>query len=372
MPRLGLGLAVGNISQLLPVPAAPVVVLPDNPAGPVVFVSNKTAQSLGPTDWFAMNTSTNRGRTYWWDGTFTDTDATGAYWQGPQKAAVGGIVSLSAFSTNSTGTVSGFINQLLPTYGQFLSVDYSGCSRMGSISIDQNLLPALSALNFTGCKSLTYLNVAYSPLRSLIMTGVSALQSLTLQSTMLSSVVVPADSVTYLALYDNPQLRTVTLRGLNGGAQMYIANSPLLCNIDLSTIRPLDVSIYINPALSAITFGSATSTANMQYLDVHGNNLSAIDIPSLDNAYSLRFDYNKLTSIIMPAGFTSRSDNVGSIDISYNQLDATALNNFFTNLGTYAGIRDVYGIGGTISYAGNPGSATCNPSIASAKGWQPY
>jgi len=53
-------------------------------------------------------------------------------------------------------------------------------------------------------------------------------------------------------------------------------------------------------------------------------------------------------------------------------LNAAALNNFFTNLGTYAGAYDAYGVGGLINYGGNPGTATCNPSIASAKGWQPF
>jgi|688.fasta_scaffold397084_2 hypothetical protein len=43
-------------------------------------------------------------------------------------------------------------------------------------------------------------------------------------------------------------------------------------------------------------------------------------------------------------------------------LDAAALNEIFTNLGTA-------NAGATITITGNPGAATCNQSIATAKGW---
>ena len=43
-------------------------------------------------------------------------------------------------------------------------------------------------------------------------------------------------------------------------------------------------------------------------------------------------------------------------------LDATALNEIFTNLGTASGSQ-------SITITGNPGAATCNQSIATAKGW---
>lgn len=50
------------------------------------------------------------------------------------------------------------------------------------------------------------------------------------------------------------------------------------------------------------------------------------------------------------------------IYIGYNQFSSTALNNFFTDLP--ATIKTV-----TIYAANNPGSATCNPAIATAKGY---
>jgi Mycoplasma protein of unknown function, DUF285 len=51
-----------------------------------------------------------------------------------------------------------------------------------------------------------------------------------------------------------------------------------------------------------------------------------------------------------------------SIDLMSCALDAAALNTFFTNLGTAAGAQ-------TVDITGNPGAATCDRAIATAKGW---
>lgn len=51
-----------------------------------------------------------------------------------------------------------------------------------------------------------------------------------------------------------------------------------------------------------------------------------------------------------------------SVDLSSNDMDATAINALFTSLGIAAGVQ-------TVTVTGNPGAATCNPLIATAKGW---
>ena len=276
---------------------------------------------------------------------------------------------LSAFSTSSTGTISGFINQLIPSRDDYLSIDYSGCSKITSVYF-QASNSTLSALNFTGCKSATYISCQNQyALRSLNMTGCSALISLYVTNSILSSVVIPSDSFYDLQLQGNQQMKAVTLRGFNDRGSLQIIGSNALRNVDLSPVRPINIYVYSNATLSAITFGNSMSSA--YNLIVSDNNLSAIDISSLVNLVIISAYNNSLTSITMPVGFTSRAGHVGEIYLNNNKLDTAALNNFFTNLGTYAGAYDVYGYGGTIRYGNNPGSATCNPSIATAKGWQP-
>lgn len=51
-----------------------------------------------------------------------------------------------------------------------------------------------------------------------------------------------------------------------------------------------------------------------------------------------------------------------SLDARENNLDATAINDWFTSLGTAAGTQ-------TVNVSDNPGSATCDTTIATAKGW---
>ena len=47
--------------------------------------------------------------------------------------------------------------------------------------------------------------------------------------------------------------------------------------------------------------------------------------------------------------------------VAFCNLNAAALNQIFTNLGTVTS--------GTITITSTPGSATCNRSLATAKGW---
>ena len=50
-----------------------------------------------------------------------------------------------------------------------------------------------------------------------------------------------------------------------------------------------------------------------------------------------------------------------TVSVSYCNLNAAALNKIFTDLGTVTS--------GTITISYAPGAATCNRSIATAKGW---
>jgi len=51
-----------------------------------------------------------------------------------------------------------------------------------------------------------------------------------------------------------------------------------------------------------------------------------------------------------------------AVDISNQQLDSTALNEIYTNLGTASGAQ-------TITVTGNWGTPNDNPAIATGKGW---
>lgn len=74
---------------------------------------------------------------------------------------------------------------------------------------------------------------------------------------------------------------------------------------------------------------------------------------------------NGQISLIRNAQLLKNLEDVGTdigINIQWNQFSATALNNFFTDLPSTSVVC-------TIKVTGNPGAATCNPLIATAKGY---
>lgn len=73
-------------------------------------------------------------------------------------------------------------------------------------------------------------------------------------------------------------------------------------------------------------------------------------------------DKSALTSLrLLNNGSGQYAGTSPQINVSYTSMDATALNQLFTDLPTVTAK--------TISVVGTPGAATCNTSIATAKGW---
>ena len=85
--------------------------------------------------------------------------------------------------------------------------------------------------------------------------------------------------------------------------------------------------------------------------------LRGVNISNMNNVTSLSAaftDTGSLTSVIL-TGLTK------TVDLQYNMMDADAIDALFTSLGT--------AVAQTISVDNNPGAATCDPTIATAKGW---
>ena len=71
---------------------------------------------------------------------------------------------------------------------------------------------------------------------------------------------------------------------------------------------------------------------------------------------------SQLTSLrLLNNGAGQYAGTSPQINVSYTSMDATALNQLFTDLPTITSK--------TITVVGCPGAATCNTSIATAKGW---
>jgi hypothetical protein len=211
----------------------------------------------------------------------------------------------------------------------------NGCTGFSNVSIYSN--PKISYLNLSGHSFLTNCSLASNGL-----TGIN------LQNSGLSSY----------------------------GINLYlVSNKFTALDLNQFNARINYVDVQNTPTLSSLVLpANAYSLTNLSEFNCSLCSLTSLDMTRLSGGALYQFDVsnNKLTSIYIPAGWRGR---VGyyttNVDIRNNNLNATAINNFFTALGTYQGAYDQYGVGGSIYYSGNPGTTSANESIATAKGWQP-
>ena len=325
-----------------------------------------------------MRSSTGYVKTTWWDGT-TQIDGYGNPGSDitPLKTTAAGTKVISLSSCTVAGVVSGSLSYFSTLDPNYRNIDASGCTGIAYLGAANQSEPTGTFINATGCTSLnTFNSYGSTSLKSVLFNGCSALVGVTTGncSSLSSLEIVNAPFLNYLDIYScslsSLNLQGSTLSSANG-ANINCSNNRLK-NIDLTGLK-LNTTLNVsqNPVLSSLILPT-TNVADCYEVNASNCNLSSLNMTSLTGLYQFQVSNNRLTSIGIPAGWGGRPGYVAyNIGIQSNNLNATALNNFFTALGTYIGSYGTYGEGGIIYYGGNPGSDTCNPSIASAKGWQP-
>jgi hypothetical protein len=128
-----------------------------------------------------------------------------------------------------------------------------------------------------------------------------------------------------------------------------------------------DVSIPVATSLSNFCFGAVNvrkvkliSSSNLLNL-----NQSFFDTPALEDLEITNCSGVTTTNLFNTSRALKRLILTGltrAVNISNQNHNASSLNAFFTSLGTASGTQNV-------TITGNPGAATCNQSIATAKGW---
>lgn len=113
--------------------------------------------------------------------------------------------------------------------------------------------------------------------------------------------------------------------------------------------------------------GLYSGSTNGQIISIATPKFTIIDVLGFGNPTRLRGFYMSTGAAteIKNANLLTNLRNEGTaiaVSINNNSLSATALNNFFTALPVASGTC-------TIVVTGNPGAATCNPAIATAKGY---
>lgn len=163
------------------------------------------------------------------------------------------------------------------------------------------------------------------------------------------------NSGTYNVTIQAKNLKWFELSGYNGCSVRTIdfkdCNSLLGIELYNKDLTSLDVS-----NLKALT-----------YLDCYDNDLTSLDVSGLKALEHLECDYNDLTSLDIKG-----CPSLIYVSCSNNDLSAEALNKIFNDLPQSKPEIDEYGdeTYSIIYFARNPGSNTCDKSIAEKKGWK--
>jgi len=144
-------------------------------------------------------------------------------------------------------------------------------------------------------------------------------------------------------------------------------NNGYLITADLSNMTGLYyIGLYDNPSLSSLIVNSA----NLREVDVSRCALTTLDLSCSTILNGIDASGNNLTSITIANGTANNDEAI--YDLGSNELSASAINAFFTALGEGTPY-DKKGLSPPLIYANNnPGSQTCDPTIATAKSWSVY
>jgi len=173
--------------------------------------------------------------------------------------------------------------------------------------------------------------------------------------------------------YSTSNIRTIRIFGDNIMGLNCSDNQ--LTSLDVSRNTKLTGLYCFNNQLTSLDVSKNTL---LFHLGCGGNQLTSLDLTNNALLNSLQCGYNQLTSLdvsknIALVGLSCWNNQLKSLDVSNNtmlislncysnQLSAAALDALFTSLHSNGTTK-------YISIYDNPGTTTCNPSIATDKGW---
>ena len=297
-------------------------------------------------------------------GTFTVKTSTGYARLINADGSLGSPVGTGAAGSNITLTIpaSGLHRALGVLSVAALPGGGAGSTQSGSITTLDFYGNNLTTFSGTALSSLTTLSLSNNNLTTFSGTGLSALTELILGNNNLTtfSNTGGLSALINLGLEDN-NLTTFSGTGLSALINLYLDNN------NLTTFAGTGLSALNNLYLSSnnLTTFAGTGLSSLISLNLSSNNLTTFAGTGLSSLISLNLANNNLTSIdgagmMLSYNYSQSGSHPAGSEFQYNSLSASALNSFFTTLGNASGFLDV---------SNNPGSATCNPTLATAKGY---
>lgn len=299
-------------------------------------------------------------------------------------------VDVSTALTSLETTHNGDLNGVLDLSGNF--------SSLNSVNVSGNLITSADISNFKITVGSQFtVNLSNNALTSITANGTTfsdfCSATCDLSNNQLSSLELngffTSISSSYLSIIDvsnnpgtatcNPSIATAknyaVITGL--GILIYAGGTAIThdWSVDSGALSHYGTKVYYNGG--AISYLETTHDGDLDgILDLSALSCSSIIIVNASNnlitsanIYNVaigtipgnivNLSNNSLTSVL--ANVSTFGGNCGaSCDLSNNQLSDTTLNNFFTSLGSQ---------NATIDISGNPGTATCDVTIATGKGY---
>lgn len=309
--------------------------------------------------------------------------------------SLGNLIGGIAYSTEPTLSLSG--NNVIIDHPEYVTIfesyqtydgrfDFTACSNITQIYANNN-----NGMDVFGCGDLTQLyNNGNTSEFDIDFTGCTSLLTLNFQSCNITNInfmdTIPNKSLLVSFRVNFNDITTVDLTdftnlyifGAAGNANLssFTLNSStiLVLLVNETAITSLDLTDFI--ILEEL---NVNDCSNLSSLTLNSSLLRVIEasatiLTSLDLSDSSAYDNINLSgsniSTLTIADGTSNDSTKSSYNISDNDLSTESLDAFFTALGS-ANVNKKKGPP-IINVSGNPGAATCDPTIATAKGWGVY
>jgi Leucine-rich repeat (LRR) protein len=257
----------------------------------------------------------------------------------PKLKKIGGLYdyydsylpNLTVFDINRAESL-----EQLSFYRTYLTeLNLNGCINLITLCVTSN--DKLTSLDVSKCTKLEILDCSYNRLTSLNVSGCTKLEGLGCSDNQLTSLdVSKCTNLTELWCYSNQ-----------------------LTSLDVNKCTNLTELSCSDNQLTSLNVSGCTK---LEGLYCSRSQLTSLDVSKCTNLKSLNCYNNQLTSLNV-----SKCTNLTELSCSDNQLSATALNSLFTGLPVRTAADYAW-----INCERNPGSESCNPSIAENKGWNVY
>jgi hypothetical protein len=234
------------------------------------------------------------------------------------------------------------------TLNNLTSLDVSKNTRLSELYCNNN--NRLSSLVISGYTALTILDCSGCMIEELDLSRCTRLVELTCHHNELTSLNLSACTALSRLDVDSNLLKSLDL-SKNRALRGFACDNNELTSLNLSACTALMSLSCSGNNLAALDL---SKNGGLIVLSCDMNNLTALDLKACTELQTLQCNNNSLTSITI--GTESALQNIQSQN---NRLSAAALNTLFASLPA----------SGTIAIAGNPGTATCNRSIAESKNW---